>query len=158
MNKQLYDMGFIMTTSYVIIGIVGSLIITAILPKNIRVNKKKLSIFLYFLPIIIAFIVSIFTWLYIANSPILAFEDYKTEVTLNVENAPIQSISDDIDEFFDLAKRYEYSESDYKVFFEKSINSDAILVEFKSLNNKDIVEITNIKMLERYREVFWNYV
>ena len=158
MNEQLYVMGFSMTTLYVFIGIIGGLLITAILPKNIKTNKKKLSIFLCFIPFIVAFIVSIFTWLYIANSPILAFEDYKTEVTLNVENAPIQSISDDIDEFFDLAKRYEYSEGEYKVFFEKSIDGDSILVEFKSLNNKDIVEITNIKMLERYRKVFWNYV
>ena len=158
MNEQLYVMGFIMTTVYCFIGIIGGLLITAILPKNIKTNKKKLNIFLCFIPFIIAFIGSIFTWLYLANSPILAFEDYKTEVTLNVENAPIQSISDDIDEFFDLAKRYEYSEGEYKVFFEKSIDGDSILVEFKSLNNKDIVEITNIKMLERYRKVFWNYV
>ena len=123
-----------------------------------KAKEKRKKRLIVIIGILLTLVFDIFVIVIFISNPGWAYEDFKTEVKIDINEFPNQKVSEDIDKFFELCKNYENIGKDYHIYFEKSVkDSNVIFAIFETEDNKEIVEIKNVYMLEYYRYKAWKY-
>ena len=115
----------------------------------------------YRIPILLAYIfITLLILIYFLFNPGMNFRKEKSRVSIISSAFSLDSVSSDIDRFFEIYNKYREKNIFIKVYFEKrkQRKKDIVVAMFEYKNElKEICVIEDLYTLQQYENVWWLY-